>query len=191
MRCSRPGHPGYGALTSTQGALGSVPSNRAVIQSTAAIVPRSRVPLTKRTSSHELTRNRRTAGWPPAPALLRPGDDGAAGAHVEVVALPGADLDLLDADSVISLTPSAPSGDGIAHFPAPGVRTSAAAIKLTAAAIGRLRAAEELARQSQPRVALLSGWAGEPPVGGGEQLRAAQNFTPRPRNSRASGLSRR
>ena len=106
----------------------------------------------------ELICNRRAAGWPP-PAILRPGDGAAGGAH-EVVALPGADLDLLDADSVISLTVGVGPETALL-IPGAGRPDGRGGYQLTAAAIGRLHAAEELARQSQPRVALLSGWAGE------------------------------
>jgi len=105
----------------------------------------------------ELTCNRRAAGWPP-PAILRPGDSTPVSAH-EVVALPGADLDLVNADSVISLTVG-PGLDTALLIPGAGQPDGRGDYQLTAAAIGRLRAAEELALQTQPRVALLSGWAG-------------------------------
>lgn len=105
----------------------------------------------------ELTCNRRAAGWPP-PVILRPDDSNPVSGH-EVVALPGADLDLVKADSVISIT----VGDGpdvALLVPGAGRPDGRGGYQLTAAAIGRLRAAEELARQAQPRVTLLSGWAG-------------------------------
>lgn len=105
----------------------------------------------------ELACNRRAASWPP-PAILRAGGSTPVSAH-EVIALPGADLDLVNADSVISMAVGV-GPDTALLVPGAGRPDGHGGYQLTAAAIGRLRAAEELARQTQPRMILLSGWAG-------------------------------